>query len=98
MARVVIRASARADLDRLARFLWENGGEKAAVRALEASVKGIELLEASPRLGRPLGDGSGRRELSIPFGSGAYIVRYMIKDEGTTVILRVWHSRENRRG
>jgi toxin ParE1/3/4 len=98
MARVEIRARARADLDRLARFLWEKGEEEAAVRALEKMVEGIELLTSSPRLGRPLGDGTERRVLSIPFGTGAYIIHYMLKDESTVVVLRVWHSREQRRG
>jgi plasmid stabilization system protein ParE len=98
MARVEIKARARADLDRLARFLWEKGEEEAAVRALEKIVEGIELLTSSPRLGRPLGDGTERRELSIPFGTGAYIIHYMLKDESTMVVLRVWHSREQRRG
>ena len=98
MARVEIRARARVDLDRLARFLWEKGEEEAAVRALEKIVEGIELLTSSPRLGRPLGDGTERRVLSIPFGTGAYIIHYMLKDESTVVILRVWHSKEQRRG
>jgi toxin ParE1/3/4 len=98
MARVEIGARARADLDRLARFLWEKGEEEAAVRALEKIVEGIELLTSSPRLGRPLGDGTERRVLSIPFGTGAYIIHYMLKDESTVVVLRVWHSREQRRG
>ncbi len=47
MARLEIKARARADLDRLARFLWEKGEEEAAVRALEKIVEGIELLTSS---------------------------------------------------
>jgi plasmid stabilization system protein ParE len=75
-----------------------NGEEEAAVRALEKIVEGIELLTSSPRLGRSLGDGTERRVLSIPFGTGAYVIHYMLKDESTVVVLRVWHSREQRRG
>ena len=32
----------------------------------------------------------------IPFGIGAYVLRYRIHDE-TVVVIRVWHSREVRR-
>ncbi len=94
MARVVWRVKAREDVDRLARFLWEKN-EKVAVRALEVILEGAELLVSSPRLGRPLGDGTERRALSLPFGFGAYIIHYMLKNEETVVILRVWHSRES---
>jgi plasmid stabilization system protein ParE len=96
MARVEVRSRARADLERLARFLWEKGEEEAAARALAKIAAGMELLTFSPRLGKPLGDKTGRRELFITFGAGAYILRYMLKDEDTVVILRVKHSREQR--
>lgn len=96
MARVAVRPRAQADLDRLARFLWEKGEAEAAARALTRIAEGIELLTMSPRLGRPLGDQTGRRELVIPFGTGAYLLRYILTDEETVVILRVKHSREQR--
>lgn len=55
-----------------------------------------ELLKSFPCLGRPLADGSDRRELSLSFGAGSYVLRYMLEDEDTIIILRVWHSREER--
>jgi plasmid stabilization system protein ParE len=40
-------------------------------------------------------DDTGRRELFIPFGAGAYVLRYRI-DRDTVIVIRVWHSREAR--
>ena len=57
---------------------------------------GAARLVDAPEIGRPLADGTGRRELLIPFGAGAYGLRYRIHDE-TVVVIRVWHSREVRR-
>jgi hypothetical protein len=48
-------------------------------------------------VGRPVGDDTERRELVVPFGAGAYVLRYRIQDE-TVVITRVWHSRERSGG
>jgi plasmid stabilization system protein ParE len=95
MARVEWRARARRDVERLAVFLWEKQPE-AAARGVSVIMEGARLLESSPRLGRPMGDGTGRRELSLPFGAGAYILRYMLKDDNLVLVLRVWHSRESR--
>jgi plasmid stabilization system protein ParE len=41
-------------------------------------------------------DETGRRELFIPFGASAYVLRYMQEDKDTVVVVRVWHSREIR--
>jgi plasmid stabilization system protein ParE len=95
MARLVWRARARADIERLTDFLWKKD-EEVAVEALNMILDGAELLTFSPRLGRPLGDKTERRVLSLPFGSGAYVLHYKLKDENTVVILRVWHSRKRK--
>jgi len=42
-----------------------------------------------------MSDGSKRRELYLPFGNGAYVLRYRL-DGDMVVIIRVWHSREHR--
>ena len=96
MARIEWTEEAREDLGRIARFLWEKDQE-VANRATSEILKGIRLLKTSPRLGRPVGDETERRALSIPFGSGAYIVHYILRDPETVVVLRLWHSREVRR-
>ncbi len=70
--------------------------EEVAARAAQVILRGSSLLEDSPRIGRPMSDGSGRRELFIPFGSGFYVLRYFLTS-GTVVIVRVWHGREDRK-
>jgi plasmid stabilization system protein ParE len=83
------------DLGRLIDFLHEKS-PTAASRAAAAILEGADLLLASPRLGRPLPDSTGRRELTIPFAGGAYVLHYMLEGRETVVTLRVWHSREER--
>ena len=83
------------DIRRLYEFLVEKD-PAAAGRAVRAIRLGSTRLVDTPEMGRPLADGTGRRELLIPFGAGAYVLRYRIHGE-TIVVIRVWHSREARR-
>jgi plasmid stabilization system protein ParE len=83
------------DLERLFEFLREKNPD-AAARAAQTILDGASLLVTSPRLGRPMPDRTGRRELFVPFASGAYVLRYMLEQDKTPVIIRVWHSRELR--
>ncbi len=86
---------ALADVRRLHEFVKaQHPG--AAARAAQAILDGAELLARAPDLGRPMDDGTGRRELFITFGAGAYVLRYINDDDSTPVIIRVWHSREDR--
>ena len=82
------------DLKRLYDFLLDKD-PAAAARAARAIRVGADRLLDSPEIGRPLADGTGRRELVIPFGAGAYLLRYRIHDD-TVVVIRVWHGREDR--
>ncbi|WP_159995945.1 type II toxin-antitoxin system RelE/ParE family toxin [Roseomonas sp. 18066] len=87
------------DLQRLLRFLQEKNPE-AARRAARAIGAGATRLAGQGELGRPMGDGTGRRELVVPFGAGAYVLRYRL-DEGSdqplrVVVIRLWHGREAR--
>ena len=41
-------------------------------------------------------DDTGRRELVVSFGAGAYVLRYMRDENDTVVLIRVWHSKEKR--
>lgn len=53
------------------------------------------LRDLSER-GRPAAR-SGYRELVVPFGRGAYVIRYRIdEDRKAVVIVRIWHGRELR--
>ncbi len=83
------------DLERLFAFLREKSPD-AAARAAQTILDGANLLVTSPRLGRPMPDKTGRRELFVPLASGAYVLRYMLERKDTAVIIRVWHSRELR--
>jgi toxin ParE1/3/4 len=93
---VVWRERALKDIDRLYNFLFEKN-EDAAAKAAQVILRGSSLLEESPRLGRPMADGTQRRELFIPFGAGFYVLRYFLANE-IVVIVRVWHGREDRKG
>ena len=83
------------DIERLYSFLNDKNPE-AAARAATIILKGAMMLKSTPRIGRPMPDETGRRELFVPFGAGAYVLRYMQEDENTVVVIRVWHSREDR--
>ena len=84
-----------ADIERLHSFLKVKSPE-AASRAAKTVLKGAILLKSRPHIGRPMPDETARRELFIPFGAGAYVLRYMQEDKDTVVVIRVWHSREDR--
>ncbi len=43
-----------------------------------------------------MADETGRREWFIVFGSGAYVLRYMLEAGEQVVVIRVWHSLESR--
>lgn len=94
-AKVVWRERALGDIDRLYGFIFEKDNE-AAAKAARVILRGSSLLEESPRLGRPMADSTGRRELFIPFGSGYYVLRYFLTND-TVIIVRVWHGREDRK-
>jgi plasmid stabilization system protein ParE len=94
-ATVIWREHAAADITRLRGFLSDKD-VLTAQRALQTIYKGGELLAVHPRLGRPMPDGTKRRELFLPFGSGFYVVRYFVDANKAVIIVRLWHSKENR--
>lgn len=90
--RVLWLPDALHDVDRLFGFLIEKDAS-AAERAVRTIRSGADSLQDLPQIGRPMDDETGRRELVVPFGAGAYVLRYRIHRE-EVVIIRVWHSRE----
>lgn len=92
---IVLSPEAIADFERLREFLVEKD-PRAALRASAKLSKAIDSLLQFPERGRiaPL---PGHRELVVPFGKSAYVVRYQYraKDE-SVLIVRVWHGREHR--
>jgi toxin ParE1/3/4 len=94
-AKLVWREHALEDIARLYDFLFEKN-EDAAAKAAQVILRGSSLLEESPQLGRPMADGTGRRELFIPFGAGFYVLRYFFINN-VVIIVRVWHGHEDRK-
>ena len=75
-------------------FLAEKSSE-AACKAADR-IRSVALqLEQYPEMGQPMEDGA-RRQVFLHFGAGAYVIRYRRDNEGNVVIVRVWHSREQR--
>jgi plasmid stabilization system protein ParE len=92
--RLVWLPEAQTDVRRLYDFpLGE--APSAAERAIRAIQLGAGKVLEFPRIGRPMEDETERRELFIPFGAGAYVLRYRIHADAI-VIVRVWHSRQER--
>ena len=56
---------------------------------------GAKRLADFPEIGQPMNDGTDRRELFLPFGTGGYVLRY-ITDMEVIVIIRAWHNKEQR--
>lgn len=83
-----------ADLDRLYLFL-ESKNPSAAMQAIATIKESALQLISHPHIGRPMRDGTERRDLLIPFGAGNYVMRYRL-DGNAIAILRVWHNREER--
>lgn len=94
MAAVKWLPEALDDIERLHKFLYSKSPQ-AASAAAKTILSAANLLVGNPRLGRPMPDETGRRELFATYGAGAYVLRYKLSGEHP-VIIRVWHSREDR--
>ena len=95
MSQIKWLPEALADVERLHAFLHEKSSV-AAARAARVILDGAGFLKSIPDIGRAMDDDTGRRELIVPFGAGAFVLRYMRDENDTVVIIRVWHSKENR--
>jgi plasmid stabilization system protein ParE len=94
MSQVIWLSEALEDIVRLRSFL-EDKSPEVANRAAAVINNGAKILADFPEIGKPMNDGTGRRELFLSFGTGNYVLRYKVAQE-IVVIMRVWHSRENR--
>lgn len=93
--KLIVAPAALADLERLHAFLSDKS-PTAAQRAIVALERAMESLDIFPDRGRPSGV-AGVRELIVPFGRSAYVIRYAHRQQTNEVIvLRIWHGRENR--
>ena len=94
MSTVIWLPEAVADLERLFLFLKDKS-LTAAQRAARLIQSGANILKDQPQMGRLMEDNTNRRELFLPFGSSAYVLRYKLDGE-IVVIIRVWHGKEVR--
>jgi plasmid stabilization system protein ParE len=93
--KLVISRAATADLVRLRAFLADKNSA-ATQRALAGLVDAIDSLAVFPERGRAC-DAFGLRELIVPFGRSAYVVRFAHDPQQREIIIvRVWHGREAR--
>jgi len=92
---ILLSSEAISDIDRLRTFL-EVKNPSAAARAIEAIWKALEIVEQFPALGLAT-EAPSIRQIVVPFGSSAYIVRYRVLDAtGSLYVTRIWHGREAR--
>jgi len=90
---VRLTPSAERDLERLTDFL-ESKSERAAARAGEAITSAILSLAEFSERGHP-SKHAGWRELVVPFGRSAYVIRYKVEGE-SVFVSRIFHGLERR--
>ena len=82
------------DLYRLREFIQPHN-PKAAMNAARRIIESTNRLLDYPYLGHPMDDLPEFNELLIPFGQNGYVLRYRL-DNRNIIILRIWHTREDR--
>lgn len=92
MPQIVISSKATRDLQKIREYLQQFNAEAAQKAGIEI-IQTVTLLQSHPMLGKPLEDIPEYRELIIPFGSGAYIIRYRVHFD-MIVIVTIRHSKE----
>jgi plasmid stabilization system protein ParE len=93
MPQLIWSPQALLDVQRLYRFLAPKNPE-AAKRAVGAIRRGVSVLSAQPRMGRPVEDMADEfRDWIIDFGDAGYVARYRI-DGQHLIILAVRHQKE----
>ena len=66
----------------------------AASRLIRLIQMNTANLLSKPAIGRPMDDDTGRRELFIRFGPGAYVIRYRMINPASLAIIRISHVEE----
>ena len=93
---ILFSSDALSDVERVRDFLGARNPD-AAKRAMATIWQSLENLELFPNLGRPTED-QDIRQITVPFGGSGYIVRYSVfPEDGSLLILRIWHGREARK-
>lgn len=89
---VEVTRPALEDAERLDAWLTERD-PRAAARLGRLLEKAIGALATNPLRGRQIDD--TLREVNVPFGRSAYIIRYDVVGRQVLVV-RIWHSLEER--
>lgn len=89
---VLVSEQAEKDASRLDDWL-SAFAPQAAERLGMALMKAFDSLTEMPLRGRITGPTT--REIKVPFGRDAYIIRYRVSGSHVTVT-RIWHSLEDR--
>lgn len=93
--KLVISPAAAADIERLRLFLADKN-PAAAQRAIASLIEAIDSLPSFPDRSKP-SSVPGLRDLIVPFGHSAYVMRFEHDSEQQRiVIVRIWHGREAR--
>lgn len=92
MAQVILSARLQDDFERIFDFLFEHAPDTAVDR-IETVIAALDVLQASPLIGRPVEN--GKRELVIATGASGYVALYrFVPDLDTVFILEVRSQRE----
>jgi toxin ParE1/3/4 len=92
---ILFSTDALSDIERVRDFL-DDRHPTASQCALAAIWEALERLERFPHLGQSTDD-PDVRQIIIPFGGSGYIARYaLLPDDGSLLVLRIWHGREAR--
>ena len=89
---IVWLPDASRDVDRLRNFI-KSENPRAAQRAAKRIIEGVLILTENPAAGVPVENLMDYRDLTLPFGSGEYIIRYH-EEPQSVVIVSVRHSKE----
>ena len=91
MTRIVLSDQVRTDFERIFEFLFQYAADSAVARIQEI-VAAIDILQSSPKIGRPVA--LGQRELVISRGGG-YLALYRYDPiDDTVYVLAVKSQRE----
>lgn len=95
--RIRFTEEAREDLKRLYGFALDasRGDWRHAARIIDTLDVAIELLAATPFVGRKAAGDASLRELVIGFGSGGFVALYEVEDGDVLTVLAVRHQRED---
>lgn len=85
---------AQDDLRRLHAFILPHSSD-AADKAISTILSAVDHLGEFPESGKPWDHDTGFREWPVQFGAKGYVVRYRLSDDAL-IIVRVWHSLEER--